>query len=197
MEILKHRKKRGGGFELYIKYEGTTLDKNGNHVTQKDWGDLCDIWNDCQSFVDDGEEEYNFVIKYLAIKSEKGGIDELIEETSKLANQDVTKYFPSIIGEKKEDDEDDQDILECTANHEDYTAGVYTPIDQVYYFKHNQKWHGLQCILCKNVVFGNLEGQVRPTVKKPVHVCEVYNREKCNCQKMICDECFKCKQRGK
>ena len=184
MEIGDWKKKGRSGYQFLYQMEKTLEEEDGTRKTIIGWGDLKDIFADCQFAVDSNVEQSNFLIDYVKKLGDEAP-NEMMEQLARLSKMhDISTMFP-VYGKSS----DEEVMAPCSANHDKLCTTIYLAVEIPYYFRQGYKWHGSSCRQCKKPI-GVSPGEIKPSFKFPVYVCEVYSKDKSNCQEMVCNTCF-------
>lgn len=153
---------------------------------------LTDLFAECQAEVDAEQQESNLVIAYgelLGGECPKG----LARAIAQLAGKAPEELFPECFIQKRQSSPKKPKVVDvppdkCTNNHADMT--IYVEKANPWYWKvEGRQFYNDACWECKAIIGGD-NGTIKPSQKKPIHVCAEYALCKVDCQMMLCTPCF-------
>jgi hypothetical protein len=187
VEILSHRK---GSTGWEMKYVMEEWEENGKKKETIDWGQVENLFEDCQGPVDEGKESINLVVDYCKKARCPRSLQVIV---AKLAGQELNNLFPTIVKNTEKGKQMKQPVqpttIKCNHSSVVFDCHQYVEVDNSFYFKTGNKWNGLACRGC-GTVFGTGEGQYKPTRNQSCYVCQYYQLDKTNCKEMFCVKCF-------
>ena len=206
--IIEHKEDGKGKWRLRVEY----CDPLDEYEPVILWKDLADIWQECQVYVERGEEDTNFVLVY-ARKLKSTLPHSLAESLGTLANKTAVDLFPAYKKKlttktKKQSTAPrvvDQEIsTHCTKDHNNRNCFEELAFNN--YFHAGCKYEDSECAVCKfrfptETNMAKKDWAIRglhadggivlslPTGRNPVYVCVDYLRDRSDCGNICCGDC--------
>ena len=192
----------------------TQFSKSERYESLTDWFDADDVFKICQQFVDDGDEETNFVFTFIEQNAEDIQCG-FAERIAQLAGLTVAEAFPdqnftkeSIVKRKaapkartmsKPKSIEEALASVCALDHDDATN--YKEVLDSYYFEEDRRFSSCSCRACKKYFATEanakrMDYQEENCIPLPkgnkqiVYACEKFESGSCDCKNMLCSSCY-------
>ena len=197
----------------------TEASQTGEYEDRTDWLKASDVFQICQAFVDDGDEEENFVVVYLKTTPEKVP-HEFALEVARMADTTLESLVPSNVAAKFQgaplSEIGKNRSKSLTSNHccapavEESCADVdhdlplnYKEVGEVYYFCDDRRYSACVCRCCKkafasdrNKAVAKKSGKKKekliplPNAATPAFACAKFEAGRSSCGQIFCKGCY-------